>query len=60
MYYSHLCIVMLGNRIGTDGTAKLLGNWFIPLMLLLNLALYFIITVGLRIKKSINLKLKKS
>ena len=43
-----------------SGATDVLGNWFIPVMLLLNLALYFIITVGLRIKKSINLELKKS
>ena len=37
---------------------EVLGNWFIPVMLLLNIALYFIITVALKLKRSINIKYK--
>ena len=38
---------------------EVLGNWFLPVMLLLNVALYFIITVALKLKRSINIKHKK-
>ena len=38
---------------------EVLGNWFIPVMLLLNIALYFILTMALKLKRSINIKYKK-
>ena len=38
---------------------EVLGNWFIPVMLLLNIALYFIITMALKFKRSINIKYKR-
>lgn len=37
---------------------EVLGNWFLPVMLLLNVALYFIITMALKLKRSINIKHK--
>ena len=37
---------------------EVLGNWFLPVMLLLNVVLYFIITVALKLKRSINIKNK--
>ena len=41
------------------GLNEVLGNWFIPLMLLLNIVLYFIITIALSFKKNINIKYRK-
>lgn len=35
-------------------TTELLGNWFIPVMLLLIIVLYFLITLLLKLKKSLN------
>ena len=43
----------------TYGLNEFLANWFIPLMGLLNIALYFIITIALSFKKNINTKYKK-
>ena len=37
---------------------EVVGNWFIPVMLLLNIALYFILTMALKLKRSINIKYK--
>ena len=65
--------IFLGNEINLfigDGTYLIgsldeseglyvLDNWFIPVMLLLNLALYFIITMALKFKRSINIKYKR-
>ena len=42
-----------------SGATEVLGNWFIPLMVLLNTVLYFIITIALSFKKNINIKYRK-
>ena len=49
---------LIGSLDESEGINEVLGNWFIPVMLLLNVTLYFIITAILRLKRSRNIKQK--
>lgn len=44
------------NGINSNGTTELLGNWFIPAMIVVIVVFYFLITLLLKFKKLINKK----
>ena len=46
----------IGMISNTEGLDEVLGNWFIPVMLVATIALYFIITLLLKFKKSLSKK----
>jgi len=54
--YSSFMVLGISKNANTEGITELLGNWFIPLMLLSIVACYFILTWLLKLKKSINKK----
>lgn len=58
LFYKNNSFLVLGKTNKTDRTAitEVLGNWFIPLMLLLTVVFYLLITVILKFKKLINQK----
>lgn len=58
MFYKSSEFFVLGSSNSPLYTPEmeLLGNWFIPVMLLLIVVFYFVITLLLKIKKSINKK----
>lgn len=47
-------ILGVSTDAGKDGTPELLGNWFIPTMLLLIVVFYILITLLLKLKKKLN------
>ncbi|WP_312819352.1 HAAS signaling domain-containing protein [Kaistella carnis] len=58
LYYKDHTMMVLGipSNINEIGVKEILGNWFIPVMLLSIVVFYFIITLLLKLKKSINRK----
>ena len=58
LFYKDSSFIVLGISKNTDkqGITEILGHWFIPAMLLLTVGFYFLITVLLKFKKSINQK----
>lgn len=58
MYYKNNSFLVLGMSNNSDRTAitEVLGNWFIPVMLLSIVLFYLLITLLLKFKKSINRK----
>jgi len=58
LFYKGTDFLLLGisGNINLIGTRELLGNWFIPVMLLSIVVFYVLITLLLKFKKSINQK----
>lgn len=58
MFYKNNSFLVLGMSNDSDRTAitEVLGNWFIPVMLLSIILFYLLITLLLKFKKSINKK----
>jgi uncharacterized membrane protein len=58
LFYKDASIVVLGMTSNTNqsGITELLGNWFIPVMLISTIFFYVFITLLLKFKKSINQK----
>lgn len=58
LYYRDASYIVLGisKNANQYGISEVLGNWFIPVMLLSIILFYIIITLLLKIKKSINQK----
>jgi uncharacterized membrane protein len=58
LFYKDASFMVLGMSKNTDteGITELLGNWFIPVMLLSIILFYLILTSLLKLKKSINKK----
>lgn len=49
-------VLGISSEAKQSGVSELLGNWFIPVMLILTVAFYFLITLLLKLKKTINQK----
>jgi hypothetical protein len=49
-------VLGISSEAKQSGVSELLGNWFIPVMLVLTVAFYFLITLLLKLKKTINQK----
>ncbi len=49
-------VLGISSKAKQSGVSELLGNWFIPVMLILTVAFYFLITLLLKLKKTINQK----
>ena len=58
LFYKEDTFMVLGisRNLNNEGMNELLGNWFIPVMVLSIVACYFILTLLLKLKKSINKK----
>lgn len=58
LFYKDSSIFVLGlsNNTNQAGIKEILGNWFIPVMLVSTVAFYFLITLLLKFKKTINQK----
>jgi len=58
LFYKQDTFMVLGisKNLNNEGMNELLGNWFIPVMVLSIVACYFILTLLLKLKKSINKK----
>jgi len=56
MFLENGSFVLLGWGNGTANYTEVLGNWFIPVMVLAAALFYFIITLGLRLKRTLNKK----
>ena len=58
LYYRDASFFVLGisSEAKQSGVSELLGNLFIPVMLVLTVAFYFLITLLLKLKKTINQK----
>jgi uncharacterized membrane protein len=58
LFYKDSFFMVLGisNNTNQVGIKEILGNWFIPVMLFSTVAFYFLITLLLKFKKSINQK----
>jgi len=53
---SSFLVIGLSNKTNQVGIKEILGNWFIPVMLVSTVAFYFLITLLLKFKKTINQK----
>ncbi len=56
MFFKDGSFQLLGLTPNTNGYQEVLGNWFIPVVLISTVALYFIITLLLKLKRLINKK----
>jgi len=58
MFFKDDSFMVLGmsNNINQEGVTEVLGNWFIPVMLLCTVAFYLLLTLLLKLKKIINQK----
>jgi uncharacterized membrane protein len=58
LFYKDSSFMVLGlsNNTNQVGIKEFLGNWFIPVMLVSTVAFYFLITLLLKFKKTINQK----
>ncbi len=56
MFFKDGSFKLLGLTSNTNGYEEVLGNWFITVMLLTTAVLYFIITLLLKLKRTINKK----
>nr|WP_315193595.1 DUF1700 domain-containing protein [uncultured Flavobacterium sp.] len=58
LFYKDSSFMVLGLSDNTNqvGVKEILGNWFIPVMIISTIAFYFIITLLLKFKKTINQK----
>lgn len=56
MFFKNGEFQVLGLTPNTNGYEEILGYWFIPVMLVLMVVLYLLITLLLKLKKSINKK----
>jgi len=58
LFYKQDTFMVLGisRNLNNEGMNELLGNWFIPVMVLSIVVCYFILTLLLKLKKSINKK----
>ena len=58
LFYKESSFMVLGlsNKTNQVGINEILGNWFISVMLVSIVAFYFVITLLLKFKKTINLK----
>ena len=58
LFYKNASFMVLGiaNKANQEGIKEVLGNWFIPIMLISIVVFYFLITYLLKFKKLINQK----
>jgi len=58
MFFKDGSLMVLGmsNSTNQEGVTEVLGNWFIPVMLLCTVAFYLLLTLLLKLKKIINRK----
>ena len=58
LFYKNASFIVLGitNKTNQEGIEEVLGNWFIPIMLISIVVFYFLITYLLKFKKLINQK----